>query len=610
MSPTLRLFVSGADGLVGRAVLAAAPAHGVAAVGPGDASDARLLLDLVGPCPDGPGRCAAHALPTLLTQGAGPGPVVLAAPAHRLGPAGTVPTDPLACAALGASAALPDATVAWLHDPWGDGAAPGEGGIVQAVRDAVDQGPVPTPDHGYAPRHPTHATDLADALLRLVRAAVDGPPLPSAIHVGHPTPVLVRDLVDRLGGTLVDGDAPWAVPCRQAPEPGLLADLGWSPDRTIAEIGPPRAADLRIIRPIYEPDDALLARFRTSLDRGMASNGGPEVRALEDALALALHAPHALAVSSGAAGLEVAARALDRSGGTGAAILPAWTYVATLNAVQAAGLRPVFADVDPATWTMDPRHVAQLLERHPDVSLIVPVVTYGVHPDMEALGRLARAHGAALLVDAAHAVGATIDGRCTPPQADASVFSLHATKVLPATEGGAITCHDPALAARMDVLRTHGNTPEPLDHVHGLNAKLDELAAATARHGLARLPAQLAARAHAWDRMRADLVAAGWTVQHVPSNQVPNGQNLCAIPPVSRDRAVAVLSAHKIGWRRYFHPPLHHLRRLSPADPLPETERLDATLMCLPLHARMTAGDLTGFGQAVAAVGRLAQETP
>src|SRR5690606_14862535 len=113
----------------------------------------------------------------------------------------------------------------------------------------------------------------------------------------------------------------------------------------------------------YDADEALIASFRRSLATGQVTNGGPHVTALEAEAAAWLRADGVLAVGSGADGLNVAVRALSPASG-GKAILPSFTYVSTLNAVELHGLEPVFCDVDPHTFTLSPEHLARLLAAH------------------------------------------------------------------------------------------------------------------------------------------------------------------------------------------------------------------------------------------------------
>lgn len=362
---------------------------------------------------------------------------------------------------------------------------------------------------------------------------------------------------------------------------GLLAD---DPPR-------PPPEPIPVIRPVYDADTALLDAYRTSLRRGWTTNAGPHVTGFEREVADWLGVDEALAVGSGADGLDVVAAALPRRGQV---LLPSFTYAATLNAFERAGFEPVFVDIDPHTWTMDPRDAEARAAGCDDLAAVVAVNVYGVPADTAALRRLADAHGAALVVDGAHAFGTMRHGHRVDPHADAVVFSFHATKTLPSIEGGLVVAPDPALRARILRLRTHGLAPDPMGLQPGFNAKMDELSAATARHGLAHIDGILSRRRTYGDRLTTSLADRphAWTVQAVPEGVVHAYQNLC-VRCGDRARVEAVLDARGVGHRRYFHPPLHHTERFAGRVSLPVTDAVHADLICLPLHSRMTDRTLT-----------------
>jgi len=358
------------------------------------------------------------------------------------------------------------------------------------------------------------------------------------------------------------------------------------------------------VRPRFEPDDGLMAELRECLESGQVTNDGPRVARLEEALARYLGAPDAVTVSSGAMALLLSASAL---GGGGRAILPAFTYIATLAALVHAGFEPVFCDVDPARWTLDPGHLEELLARVAGVTLVVPVNAYGVPPDLDALHALARGHGARVLYDDAHGLGSELRGRRHHEAGAVRCLSLHATKVLPAVEGGLVVAAAPDLLARLRRLRSHG-LDVPLERsVPGFNARLDELRATLAMHGLERFDATLDRRRAYGARLRAAIAATGgiFVNQLHPPDVRSNFANLpLHVPapgPGGVDAVAARFLAAGIQTRRYFHPPLHHLEAFRGAS-LPVTERLCRGMLCLPLHARMEEPVLERLEAAVAAV--------
>ena len=204
---------------------------------------------------------------------------------------------------------------------------------------------------------------------------------------------------------------------------------------------------------------------------------GTEVRAFEEAWADFCEAPHCIGVANGSDALHIALRAVGVGPSDEVITVPnAAGY--TAFAVRLIGARPVYADVDPVTWTMDPQSLERLIT--PRTRAIVPVHLYGTPASMRALAELAERHGVPLVEDGAQAHGAMADGRSVGAWSGIATFSFYPTKNLGALgDGGAIVVHDGALAERVRRLRQYGwapryNAVEP----YGLNSRLDELQAA------------------------------------------------------------------------------------------------------------------------------------
>lgn len=373
-----------------------------------------------------------------------------------------------------------------------------------------------------------------------------------------------------------------------------------------ASVGRPRVL-IPMVRPVFEPDDALMATLRTSLERGVVSNNGPLVQRFEREAAAWLGVPEVVAVSTGAHGLLLPLQAL---GLRGKVVLPSFTYLATLSAVTLNGLEPVFCDIDEDTFTLDPEALARVLARESGVAAVLAVNAYGVPPDLEALADLTARAGAQLLYDNAHGFGTSQAGRRLPVEPIFQMISLHATKVMPAVEGGLVVSPDARLLARVRRLRAHGVAPDPFDSTPGLNAKMCEMHAAVGLHSLARFDEALGRRRAYAARLREALSSHGgvYRVQRVPEGVCSNFQNLAvrvvAGPTVDADDVVAAFARHGVEARRYFHPPLHRLAMFRQPVSLPRTDEASASLVCLPLHSRMDEHDLAGIERAAGAVAR------
>jgi dTDP-4-amino-4,6-dideoxygalactose transaminase len=359
-----------------------------------------------------------------------------------------------------------------------------------------------------------------------------------------------------------------------------------------------------------EPDAALADRLLGALSSGRLSNDGPAVRALEANAAAYLDGAATVAVANGSQALELALMATGR--GEGAVVLPAYTFIATLNAVLRAGHEPVFCDIDPTTFTMDPEALAVILAERPDVRAVLPVTVFGVPPDTADIARQTAQRGATLILDNAHGFGSEVAGRRLPPGPRVQTFSLHATKSVPAGEGGLVVTDDRALAEALRRLRNHGLAPDLLRSTPGMNAKMPELTAAVADHSLARLPERLARRRAYAERLRACVarVGRGFSAQRVPDGVSSNFESLgvrCPVGAGGLDAVVARFRARGVEARRYFWPALHALPPWAGRFSLPITEAIAASVVCLPIHARMEEQTLA---RVEASIQSVAEESP
>jgi len=356
---------------------------------------------------------------------------------------------------------------------------------------------------------------------------------------------------------------------------------------------PARASAGRVpwVRPIFEADAELLSDIGVALSAGQVTNNGPLVRGFEARLARYLGVEDCAVVSSGSTALLLAAHALGLPGAK--AVLPSFTFIATLSALVHGGMTPVFCEIEPDTWTLSPSHLRRLLAEDPAIRLVVPVNVFGVPPDLRAIHRIVDGTGAMLMLDNAHGLGTECEGvRCAPEPA-VQTYSLHATKTLPAVEGGAVVA-EPRLLAEIRRLRNHGIAADPLASTPGYNAKMSELHAAVALRSLQGLDAALASRRQYAERLRRVLTedcAEAFAVQRIPDGVQSNFQNLGVLCRRQGRRDVtmvqAELGAAGIETRRYFWPPLHQLPAYRGRFSLPITDEIGDAILCLPLHSWM-----------------------
>jgi perosamine synthetase len=364
--------------------------------------------------------------------------------------------------------------------------------------------------------------------------------------------------------------------------------------------------DIPGIRPYFEVDEEGLQTIAGLLASGQITNNGRHVQEFEKSLADYLGVKETVAVSSGSDALLLALKALSLP--SGRVILPAYTYIATLNAVVQAGFEPVFCEIEGGSFTLDVGHLAELLAQQTAVRCVLPVNVFGVPADLLAIRELCDRAGAKLLYDNAHGFGTEASGLRIPREPDVQAFSFHATKTLPAVEGGLIVSDNPDIIALTSRLRCHGLAPVAADARPGFNAKMDEIRAVIGRNSLRHFPETLARRRAYGHRLVECFhrFPGVYKVQVIPENVNTNFQNLGVCCTRAADLGLAaVLALFKsrgVGVRSYFDPPLYRFSGFGPHAALPVTESVWQTLISFPIHSRMTEAVLSRIERAVAEV--------
>ena len=255
------------------------------------------------------------------------------------------------------------------------------------------------------------------------------------------------------------------------------------------------AASWRPGMPIPLARPSITAREREAVLDVLSSGRlslGDRVPQFEDAFRRYLGVRHAVAVSSGTAGLQLAVRALGLAEGDEVITTP-FTFIATASVLCPEGLRPVFCDIDPETLNIDPERVAACIT--PRTRALMVVHIFGLAADMAPLEATARAHGLRVVEDACEALGATYAGRKAGTFGESGVFGFYPNKQITTAEGGIIATDDDALAARFRSLRNHGRGGKPMHFEEvGFNFRLNEFAAALGKAQLDRIEDILAAR--------------------------------------------------------------------------------------------------------------------
>ncbi|HHW08589.1 MAG TPA: DegT/DnrJ/EryC1/StrS family aminotransferase [Firmicutes bacterium] len=316
---------------------------------------------------------------------------------------------------------------------------------------------------------------------------------------------------------------------------------------------------------------------------------GENVSALEAEIAQYCSAKYGIGVANGSDALFLALRALGVGVGD-EVIVPTFTFFATAGAVARTGAKPVFVDIDPNTYNIDPADVAaRVTER---TKAIIPVHLYGQPAEMDAITEIARKHSLAVVEDGAQAIGATYQGRAVGSLGDIACLSFFPTKNLGCFgDGGMVLTNNEELAEKLRVLRVHGAKPKYYHSVLGINSRLDELQAAILRVKLPYLESWTERR-----RRIAELYREG--LADIPGIQLPVEMPGCrhvyhqfTIRVGKRDALQQALKEAGIGTAVYYPVPLHlqkvfdHLG-YKPGD-LPQAEQACAEVLSLPMFPEL-----------------------
>ena len=347
-------------------------------------------------------------------------------------------------------------------------------------------------------------------------------------------------------------------------------------------------AQQKRIRPAIEK------RLQAVLDHGRYI-AGPEIDELEELLAERTGAKTAIACASGTAALIIPL--LARGIGPGDAVFtPAFTYNATANAILLTGATPVFVDVDPATFNIDP---AELVRRIAAVRAegklfpraVITVDLFGSPADYQAIAAIAEQDDLFLLADAAHSVGGRIGGQHVGALAPATATSFFPGKALGAYgDAGAIFSRSTLDRERWASIRWHGTDDARKESVRvGFNGRMDSFQAAVLLEKLAIFDDELAARRRIAEEYDARLSGVARPQRHIKNAQSGFGYySLCV---ENRDEVVATLKAHGVPTAIYYATPLHLMPAFSdyaPANGLPATEKLASEIFSLPMHPYLT----------------------
>jgi len=291
---------------------------------------------------------------------------------------------------------------------------------------------------------------------------------------------------------------------------------------------------------------------------------------------------------NGTIALEIATRALEL---TGEVIVPSFTFVATAHALQWQEITPVFCDIDPKTYTIDPARIEELIT--PRTSGIIGVHLWGRPCRIIELTEIARRHNLKLLFDSCHSFACSFHDRMIGSFGDAEVFSFHATKFVNTLEGGAVVTNNDELARKIQLMKNFGFVGRDQVEYIGTNGKMNEFEGAMGLTSLESLDQFIEVNHQHYKRYRECLAGIpGLELLKVDQREKNNYQYIVvdvdeAAAGISRDNLIKVLYAENVLARRYFFPSCHNMEPYRSYFPhakmlLPVTERAMKRVLSLP----------------------------
>jgi dTDP-4-amino-4,6-dideoxygalactose transaminase len=337
------------------------------------------------------------------------------------------------------------------------------------------------------------------------------------------------------------------------------------------------------------------------------TNNGSYHRQLEEALCKYLDVEYLSLFSNGTLALITALQALRI---TGEVITTPYSFVATTHSLWWNGIKPVFADIDPKWFNLDPDRIEAAITTK--TTAIMPVHVYGNPCEIDRIQEIADKYGLRVIYDAAHSFGVTVNGKTILKEGDMSILSFHATKTYSTVEGGAIVCKDEKTKKRIDYLKNFGFAGETTVVAPGINAKMDEVRSAYGLLSLKYADQALDKRHQVYDyyvKSLKDISGISF------SSEMPGVRHNYSYFPIlvdaekygmSRDALYEKMKSANIYGRRYFYPLISEFstyRELDSAHPgnLPVSHDVSSRVICLPMHHELTDDDLARIIQVIRA---------
>lgn len=346
---------------------------------------------------------------------------------------------------------------------------------------------------------------------------------------------------------------------------------------------------IHVTQPSLPPLDEYVKILEGVWERGILTHNGPLVQQLEKDLIDYLNVKKLVAVTNGTIAIQLAIRALNLEGEI---ITSPFTWIATVSAIKWEKCRPVFADVQPDTFNIDPQKIEEKITDK--TSAILPVHVFSNPCDVEAIQKIADKYKLKVIYDAAHAMCVYYKGKSLLECGDISATSFHATKIFQSGEGGACITNDQQLFERLRRLRFFGHNEKKDIVDEGINGKMTEVHAALGLASLKWLDDVLRDRREKYELYMQRLGKSSFIkFQKFPAESY----NYSYMPVLFEDEnqllaVVKKLNEHDIYPRRYFYPALNTVKAVSEYENFPVAEDLASRILCLPLFYTLKKKDI------------------
>lgn len=346
---------------------------------------------------------------------------------------------------------------------------------------------------------------------------------------------------------------------------------------------------INVTKTTLPPINKYIKYLRKVWANNWVTNKGEFVLSLEKELENYLKIKNLLAVSNGTVAMQLAFKALELKGEV---ITTPFTFPATTNALIWEGLKPVFVDIDPETFNIDPEEIEKNITKK--TSAILAVHVFGNPCDVLKIEKIARKHNVKVIYDSAHAFGIEYNGRPILNWGDVNTLSFHAAKTFHTVEGGAVVTKNNNIYKIIDLLRNHGIRYYEEIVLPGINAKMNELEAIMGLCILAEVDKEIIKRKQIYQRYKSAFSNNQLRLQKLHTSLTKYSYPyfpVCFPSQKMRDDVFNVLLKNGIRARKYFYPSCHELPYIKNSSVLSNATKISHTILCLPIYATLTLKD-------------------